>query len=52
MTQEQVMTKLSMEGFGNVQNVTRDGNSFRARAMQNGRPVDVTVDAYTGTIRS
>ncbi len=52
MTQEQVMAKLSSEGFSNVQSVTRDGNSYRTRATQNGRPVDVTVDAYTGTIRS
>lgn len=51
MTEEQVRARLTAEGFTNVQGITRSGNSFQARAMQNGRPVDITIDATTGTIR-
>ena len=51
-TQEQVRGKLAAEGFTDIQAITRSGNSFQARAMQNGRPVDLTIDATTGTIRS
>lgn len=52
MSEEQVRTKLSAQGFQNVENMTRSGNSYHARAMQNGRSVDVTIDAATGTISS
>lgn len=51
-TQEQVRGKLASEGFTDIQAITRNGNSYQARAMQNGRPVDLTIDATTGTIRS
>ena len=51
-TQEQVRGKLAAEGFTDIQAITRSGNSYQARAMQNGRPVDLTIDATTGTIRS
>ncbi len=49
---EQVRGKLASEGFSDIQAITRSGNSYQARAMQNGRPVDLTIDATTGTIRS
>ena len=49
---EQVRTKLSAQGFSDIQAITRSGNSYQARAMQNGRPVDLTIDATTGAIRS
>lgn len=51
-SQEQVRGKLAAEGFTDIQAITRSGNSYQARAMQNGRPVDLTIDATTGTIRS
>ena len=51
-SQEEVRGKLAAEGFTDIQAITRSGNSFQARAMQNGRPVDLTIDATTGTIRS
>ena len=49
---EQVHTRLSAQGFSDIQAITRSGNSYQARAMQNGRPVDLTIDATTGAIRS
>lgn len=49
---EQVRGKLASEGFSDIQAITRSGNNYQARAMQNGRPVDLTIDATTGTIRS
>ena len=49
---EQVRTRLSAQGFSDIQAITRSGNSYQARAMQNGRPVDLTIDATTGAIRS
>jgi hypothetical protein len=52
MAESDVRDLLRDQGYSDVQSVSRDGNNFRARAMQNGRSVDVTVDAFTGTIRS
>lgn len=52
MDESQVRDLLREQGYGDVQSVTRDGDHFRARAMRNGRPADVTIDAYTGTIRN
>ena len=49
---EQVRGKLASEGFSDIQGITRSGNNYHARAMQNGRAVDLTIDATTGTIRS
>ena len=49
---EQVRTTLSDQGFSDIQDITRSGTSSQARAMQNGRPVDLTIDATTGAIRS
>jgi hypothetical protein len=52
MAESEVRDLLRDQGYSDVQSVSRDGNNFRARAMQNGRSVDLMVDAYTGTIRS
>jgi hypothetical protein len=52
MAEADVRDLLRDQGYSDVDSVSRDGNNYRARAMQNGRSVDVTVDAYTGTIRS
>lgn len=49
---EQVRTRLSAQGFTDIQAITRSGTSYHARAMQNGRPVDLTIDATTGATRS
>ncbi len=38
--------------YTDIQSLMRDGNDFRVRATQNGRPMDLRVDAYTGTVRS
>jgi len=52
LAENDIRDLLRTEGYSDVQNVSRDGNNYRARATQNGRSVDLTVDAYTGTIRS
>ena len=52
MSDEQVRTQLSAQGYTDIQSIMRDGNDFRVRAMQSGRPMDLRVDAYTGTVRS
>jgi hypothetical protein len=52
MDESQVRDMLSKQGFSNVENVTRSGNNYHARAMQNGRPLDLTVDANTGAVHS
>ncbi len=52
MNDEQVRTQLSAQGYSDIQSIMRDGNDFHVRATQNGRPMDLRVDAYTGTVRS
>jgi len=52
MDESKVRDMLSKQGFSNVENVTRSGNNYHAHAMQNGRPMDLTIDATTGTIHS
>ena len=52
MSDEQVRTQLSAQGYSDIQSIMRDGNDFHVRATQNGRPMDLRVDAYTGTVRS
>ena len=52
LAENDVRDLLRTDGYSDVQNMSRDGNNYRARAMQNGRSVDLTVDAYTGTVRS
>ena len=52
MDENQVRELLRGQGYGDAQSVMRDGNNFRARVTRNGRPTDITIDAYTGTIRN
>ena len=52
MDEPQVRDLLRSQGYSEVESVMRDGNHFRARVTRNGRPADITVDAYTGTIRN
>ena len=52
MDESQVRDLLRSQGYGEVQSVTRDGDNFRARVSRNGRPADISIDAYTGTIRN
>ena len=51
MDQNEVRDLLRNQGYSDVQGISRDGNEFRARAMQGSRQVDLRIDAYTGTIR-
>ncbi len=50
MDESQVRDLLRNQGYGEAESVMRNGDSFSARVTRNGRPADVTIDAYTGTI--
>jgi hypothetical protein len=52
MSEEQVRTQLQAQGYSDVQNITRDGNDFRVRASRDGRPMDLRVNAFTGTVNT
>lgn len=52
MDETQVRDLLRTQGYDEVQSVMRDGDNFRARVTRNGRPADISIDAYTGTIRN
>ena len=52
MDETQVRDLLRSQGYSEVQSVMRDGDAFRARVMRNGRPAEISIDAYTGTIRN
>jgi hypothetical protein len=52
MDETQVRDLLRSQGYGDVQSVTRDGDNYRARVTRNGRQADISIDAYTGTIRN
>jgi hypothetical protein len=50
LTEQQIRTTLRQSGYEMVGNVARDGDRYRAEAMQDGRMYDVVVDGRTGQI--
>jgi len=50
MTVPQANSALEAQGFSNVQNLQRNGNTYTGMASRNGRMVPVTIDANTGVV--
>jgi hypothetical protein len=52
MNEEQIRQKLREEGYSEVTELQLQGPSYEAKAIKDGRNVNLTVDARTGSIRS
>lgn len=52
LTENDVRTKLQMEGYTNISDLKREGNIYSAKAMKNGRMVSLNVDARNGKVQS
>lgn len=52
LSETDVRTKLSADGYTNVSGLKREGNRYSADAMKNGRKVSVSIDARTGAVQS
>lgn len=50
LTQSEVNSRITASGYTGVTNVEKSGTSWTAKAMKDGKPVDLTVDS-TGTVR-
>jgi hypothetical protein len=50
MTEQQIRTTLRQSGYEMVGDVARDGDRYRAEAMQGGRMYDLVVDGRTGQV--
>src|SRR5690554_3720810 len=52
MSEEEIRRKLREEGYLEVTELRLQGPSYEAKAVKDGRTVNLTVDAKTGSIRS
>ena len=52
LNEQQIRDKLREEGYAEVTELRLQGPSYEAKATRDGREVNLTVDARTGSIRS
>jgi hypothetical protein len=52
LSETDVRTKLSADGYTNISGLKREGNRYSADAMKNGRKVSLSIDARTGAVQS
>jgi len=52
LNEDQIRQKLREEGYSDVTELRLQGPSYEAKATKDGRRVNLTVDARTGSIRS
>jgi uncharacterized membrane protein YkoI len=52
LNEDQIREKLREEGYVEVKELRLQGPSYEAKAVRDGRNVNLTVDARTGSIRS
>lgn len=48
LSDAELQQKLQSQGYSEISNVRHNGNRVRLTAVQNGQPVQLTVDARTG----
>ncbi len=52
LSEDEIRQKLREEGYPEVTELRLQGPSYEAKAVKDGRNVNLTVDARTGSIRS
>jgi hypothetical protein len=52
LSEDEIREKLREEGYLEVTELSLQGPSYEAKAVKDGRTVNLTVDARTGSIRS
>ena len=52
LSEDAIREKLRQEGYPEVTELRLQGPSYEAKAVKDGRKVNLTVDARTGSIRS
>jgi uncharacterized membrane protein YkoI len=52
LSEDEIRAKLREEGYLEVTELSLQGPSYEAKAVKDGRRVNLTVDARTGSIRS
>ena len=52
LSEDEIRQKLREEGYAEVTELRLQGPSYEAKALRDGRNVNLTVDARTGSIRS
>jgi hypothetical protein len=52
LSEDEIRQRLQKEGYTHVTELRRQGPSYEAKAMRDGKPVNLTIDASTGSVRS
>lgn len=52
LSEDEIRERLEKEGYTNVTDIRRQGPSYEAKAMRDGKLVNLTIDASTGSVRS
>jgi hypothetical protein len=52
LSEDEIRAKLQLEGYTNVNELQLQGVNYEAKATKDGRNVNLTVDARTGSVRS
>lgn len=52
LSEDEIREKLKQEGYTEITELRQQGPSYEAKAMKDGRNVNLTVDARTGSVRS
>jgi hypothetical protein len=52
LSETDVRTKLSADGYTNISSLKREGNRYSADAMKDGRKISLSIDARTGAVQS
>lgn len=51
MTEAEVKDKLQKQGYTQISGITKSGDKFEAKAMKNGKSVEVEIDPATGMVK-
>lgn len=52
LSEEEIRQRLEKDGYSSITEIRRQGPSYEAKAVRDGKPVNLTVDARTGSVRS
>lgn len=52
LSEDEIRQRLEKDGYSSITEIRRQGPSYEAKAVRDGKPVNLTIDARTGSVRS